>query len=135
MAVFLINKQLFVIMFNNLYINVFNYYQPKLRQKAGNLAVFYISFIQIMLFILLMEFFVAFSKQMNLSGLSTSKIIFLLVSGSIVIYFKNWMTYTGRKRNMLRSKFKKHSERSIIVLWLIPLALIFLNVLFWTKLM
>lgn len=121
-------------MFDNLYLNLFNYYKPRIKQKAGDLAVFYISLIQIALFILIMEFFIVFSKQMNLSVLSGSKILFLMIFGSVVIYFKNWMTYTGRKRNVLKTKLKKNSEHSIIVLWLIPVALIFLCVMFWLKL-
>ena len=122
-------------MFDQLYLNVFNYYQPRLKQKAGKLAIIYLSVVQIVTFTLLVKFFIVFGKQMNLAGLSTSKIVFILIFGSLVIYFKNWMTYTGRKRTVLKSKLKKRSEHSIIVLWLIPLALIFLNVLFWTKLM
>jgi len=120
-------------MFDNLYLNVFNYYRPRLKQKAGNLAAFYISLVHIAIFILLIEFFLMFGKQMNLSGLSVSKIIFLIIFGSLIIYFKNWMSYTGRKRNMLKTKLKKNSEHSIIVLWLIPVALIFLCVIFWLK--
>jgi hypothetical protein len=120
-------------MFDQLYLNVFKYYQPRLKQKAGNLAIFYISLVQIALLILLLEFFLVFSKQMNVSGLSDSKIIFLIIFGSVIIYFKNWMTYTGRKRNVLKSKLKKRSEHSVIILWLIPVALIFLCVMFWIK--
>lgn len=122
-------------MFDYLYLNIFNYYQPRIKQKAGNLAIIYISLVQIAIFVLLVKFFLVFGKQMNLVGLSTSKIIFILIFGSLVIYFKNWMHYTGRKRNVLKSKLKRRPEHSIIVLWLIPMALIFLNILFWTKLM
>lgn len=122
-------------MFDNLYLNIFNHYKPQLKQKAGNLAVIYISLVQIALFILLLEFFLVFSKQMNLSGLSVSKIAFVIIFGCVGIYFKNWMTYTGRKRNVLKSKLKNKNNQSIVVLWLIPIALMFLCVMFWIKLM
>jgi hypothetical protein len=122
-------------MFDNLYLKVFNFYKPRLKQKAGNLAVIYISLVQIAIFILLMEFFLVFSKQMNFAGLSTSKVIFIIIFGCFGIYFKNWMTYTGRKRNVLKSKLKNKNDQSIVVLWLIPIALMFLCVMFWIKLM
>lgn len=121
-------------MFDNLYLNIFGYYKPKLKQKANTIAVLYISVLQFCLLLLLVLFFVAFGKQMNLAVLSSEKILFILIFSAVIIYFKNWMHYSGRKRNALKAKNKKTTEYHIVVLWLIPFALIFLSVLFYNKL-
>lgn len=134
MAVFSLNKWLFAFMFDSLYLNVFNLYKPSLKQKANALAILYISLVQIGIYLLLMEFLMAFTKQMNLSGLSYGKFIFLIIAGCFVIYFRNWMVYTAKKRNVLKSKLKNQSGHSTIVLWLIPVVLLSFSVLFWIKL-
>lgn len=121
-------------MFDSLYFNIFDYYKPKLRQKANTIAVVYVSVLQFCLLLLLAIFFIAFGKQMSLSILSIDKIVFVLIFGAVIIYFRNWMHYSGRKRNSLKAKNKKISEHNIYVLWLIPVVLIFLSVIFWNKL-
>lgn len=121
-------------MFDNLYFNIFNFYKPKLKQKANTVAVVYVSVLQFFLLVLLAIFFIAFGKQMSLSVLSTDKIVFVLIFGAVILYFRNWMHYSGRKRNTLKAKSKKSSDHNIYVLWLIPVVLIFLSVLFWNKL-
>lgn len=121
-------------MFDNLYLNIFNYYKPKLKQKATTIAVIYVSILQFCLLLLLVIFFIAFGRQMSLAILTTEKIVFVLLFGALILYFRNWMHFSGRKRNTLRAKNKKLPEHNIYVLWLIPIVLLFFAVLFWYKL-
>ena len=46
--------------FNQLYLTVFNRFKARLKQKANNVALFYVSFVEIAITLLLGIFFIKF---------------------------------------------------------------------------
>lgn len=110
--------------FDQFVLNIFNYYKTRFKRKANTIAVFYISLLQISLLLLLGSFFAGFFKQMHVDTLTADNAWMLFIITSIVIYFKNWMSYSGRSLMILKVKMnkKKQSEYSIFLLWLLPVA-------------
>ncbi len=121
--------------FDEFVISVFNHYKPKYKRKANVIAVFYISVLQSSLILLLGVFFAAFFGQMKVDTMSSSKAWTLFVIASIIIYFINWLGYSGKKRRILNAKqiSRKSKNHSIWVLWLLPLACIALALLILKK--
>lgn len=121
--------------FDQLALHIFNHYKARFKQKANAIAVFYSSFLQSSILLLLGVFFATFFKQMKVDTMSLSKAWTLYVIAVILIYFKNWMSFTGKKRNVLNAKRGKRKTQSynIWVLWLIPLACIALAILLLKK--
>lgn len=121
--------------FDQFALSVFNYYKPKYKQKASRLAVFYISFLQITLLLLLGVFFGAFLQQMKVATMSSEKAWILFTIASIFIYFKNWMGFTGKKRNVLNAKRLKRKALTynIWLLWVLPFACIALALVLLQK--
>lgn len=114
---------------DNLFYNIFSYYKPKLKQKANNIAIAYITLLQVSLLLLLGVFFAGFFRQMNMVTISSSKAWTLFTLITIFIYFKNWMQYTGKRRMMINAKMnkKKSNTYNIYLLWLLPVALLSLT--------
>ena len=110
--------------FDQFVLNIFNYYKTRFKRKANTIAVFYISLLQISLLLLLGSFFAGFFKQMHVDTLTADNAWMLFIITSIAIYFKNWMSYSGRSLMILKVKMnkKKQSEYSIFLLWLLPVA-------------
>jgi len=129
--------------FDNYYISVFKHYKKSLGKRSLNIALFYITFLELsfilalaaffkaialfyitfleLSFILaLAAFFMAFASQMKMSLMSSTKFWVLYVLIALFIIFKNWMRYNGKKRNILNAKFKRN-DTSIYLLWLLPL--------------
>ena len=104
-------------LFDQFYISAYQKikkHKPKLAAKA---ARFYVSLLQIGLFLLLGVFFMKFCKQMKMNFLTTSDAWLLLVGITIFILFKNWMGYNGKKRSILLSKASKRaSQHSLLTL-------------------
>lgn len=121
--------------FDQFALSVFNHYKPKLKQKASSVTIFYLSFLQISLLLLLGVFFGAFFKQMKLDTMSSEKAWTLFIIASIFIYFKNWMGFSGKKRNVLNAKRSKKNvqEYNIWLLWLLPFACIALSIVLLQK--
>ena len=110
--------------FNQLFFSVYSFYKTTYKKKANTIAVFYISLLQISLVLLLGSFFAAFFNQMNVDTLTSGNAWTLFIIISIIIYFKNWMSYNGRNRMILKAKMtkKKTPQQNIILLWLLPFA-------------
>ncbi|TBN03273.1 hypothetical protein EYD45_09695 [Hyunsoonleella flava] len=108
--------------FDILFINIFQYYKAKKYKKAIKVATFYVSFLQCSLLLLLGIFFAGFFRQMHVNTMSSSKAWILFVLIVIVVFFKNWMQYSGKKRNLLNAKMLKRKKQTynIWVLWLLP---------------
>jgi len=108
--------------FDTLFFHFFQYYKIKSRKKANSIATFYVSFLQCSLLLLLGVFFAGFFRQMHVNTMSSSKAWVLFVIIAVVIFFKNWMQYSGRKRNVLNAKMLKRKKQTynIWVLWLLP---------------
>lgn len=112
--------------FDTLFYNIFSHYKPKLKQKANNIAVVYITLIQVSLLLLLGVFFSGFFRKMNMVTMSSSEAWTLFTLAAIFIYFKNWMQYTGKRRMMINAKMnkKKSNTYNIYLLWLLPVAIL-----------
>ena len=111
-------------MFIQLFITVNTYYKKSFPKKAISIAIFYISLFQISLLLLLGSFFAGFFKQMHVDTLTADNVWMLFIITSIAIYFKNWMSYSGRSLMILKAKMnkKKQSDYNIFLLWLLPIA-------------
>ncbi len=120
-------------MFNSLFFSIFKYYKNRKNKKAHQIATSYISFLQCSILLVLGMFFAGFSSQMHLNTISKDKAWILFIMACIFIWFKNWMQFAGRKRQVLNAKMiqKKSQNHSIILLWLFPVACILLSVILW----
>jgi len=114
---------------------MFKYYKPKFKDKAKVISLVYIHFLQASLVLLLGVFFSIFLSQMNVDTMSSTKAWSLFVIAIVILYFKNWMSYSGRKRRVLNAKFtkKKAQNYSIWILWLLPFGCIILSILLLQK--
>ncbi|GAL87887.1 hypothetical protein JCM19538_2250 [Jejuia pallidilutea] len=108
--------------FDIFFFNLVQYYKTKKRKNAIKIATFYVSFLQCCLLLLLGVFFARFFKQMHVDVMSASKGWILFILSVLVVFFKNWMQYSGRKRNLLHVKMLKRKKQTynIWVLWLLP---------------
>jgi hypothetical protein len=112
---------------------VFKYYKNAKNKKANQIATIYISILQCSILLLLGIFFAGFFSQMDVNTLSQDKAWILFVMASVFIFFKNWMQYAGRKRQVLNAKMisRKSQNYSIFMLWLLPIASIILSIIIW----
>ncbi len=112
--------------FDTFFFNIFQYYKTKKSKKAIKIATFYVSFIQCSLLLLLGVFFAGFFRQMHVNTMSSSKAWTLFVLLSIIVFFKNWMQYSGKKRNLLNAKMLKKRKQTynIWILWLLPIVVL-----------
>lgn len=109
-------------LFDSFFLNIFQYYKKKKSKKAIRMATVYISILQCSLLLLLGVFFAGFFRQMHVDTMSSSKAWILFTLLVIAIFFKNWMQYSGKKRNLLNAKRlqQKKQAYSIWILWLLP---------------
>ena len=122
--------------FDQLFFGVLNHYKSRKYKHANTVALWYISIVQSAVILLIGVFFSEFFKQMKVTMFSSTKAWTLFVLLSVGILFKNWIQYSGRKltiRNAKKSS-SKSVQRSIYVLWFIPigitgLAIILLKIL------
>ena len=116
--------------FDRLYLSVFQQvkqYKPKL---AARWALFYVSVFQLALCLFFGIFFMKFSKQMKLNILDDTSLWIVSLGIIVFIFFKNWMSYNGKKRNILISRntkgTKPYSAITLIVFILALFALSFI---------
>jgi hypothetical protein len=113
--------------FDQFFFQFFQYYKPKLKQRATSIAVVYVTLLQWSILLLLGVFFAGFFRQMNMVTMSASKAWTLFVLIAVFIYFKNWMQYTGKRRMMINAKMNKKKSKStynVYLLWLFPIAIL-----------
>lgn len=117
--------------FDQFYFNVFNHYKARYKRRANTLAVFYISFLQLSIILVLGVFFAAFFNQMNVDTISSQKAWTLFIITSFILYFKNWIQYSGRKRSVMNAKLNRNKSRqyNIWLLWLLPICCITLSII------
>lgn len=117
--------------FDQLFFSVFNYYKKKKSKAANRIASWYITILEAALLLLLGIFFAEFFKNMRMETLSNSGAWTLFGIGVVVLYFKNWIKYSGRKRRVLNAKYSgsKSFNRNIVSLWLFPVCAIILAVI------
>jgi len=119
--------------FDALFFNMFKHYKDAKSKKANQLATTYISILQCAILLLLGVFFAGFFNQMHMDTISQDKGWTLYILASVFLFFKNWIQYTGRKRNVLNAKMLKRKSQtySIFMLWLLPVACIVLAAIIW----
>lgn len=116
--------------FDQYFYNVFNHYKPRLKQKASNVATVYISLLQSVLCFVLGAFFAAFFSNMHVDSMSSTKAWTLFIICCILIYFKNWIQYSGKKRKVLNAKtMGKIPNRNIWFLWSLPIIGLILGII------
>ena len=132
----MIQSQVFFILlsmnyFNQLYRTVFNRFKGRYKQKANTVALYYVSVVEIALILLLGVFFIKFLDQMKVVVMSGSNAWLLFVMTAVFIHFKNWVSYSGRKRRVLNAKLsnKKGLEYSLFILIVLPIGIIGLSLL------
>ena len=101
------------------YISIFNYYKKRLGKRSLTIAFLYINFLELSIILAFGAFFKAFASQMRIVILSSTKFWVLFGIIALFVVFKNWLRYTGRKRNILNAKLKDKAT-SIYLLWLLP---------------
>lgn len=117
--------------FNQLYGTVFSRFKGRFKQKANTIALHYVSVVEIALILLLGVFFIKFLDQMKFVVMSGSNAWLLFVMTAVFIHFKNWVSYSGRKRRVLNAKLsnKKGLEYSLLILIVLPIGIIGLALL------
>lgn len=115
--------------FNRLYLTTFNRLKVRFRQQANTIALFYVSIVEIAIILLLGIFFIKFLDQMKVIIMNGTNAWLLFIISALFIHFKNWLSYSGRKRRILNAKLsnKKDLEYSLFVLISLPLALLGLS--------
>ena len=118
-------------LFDSLFFTIFNRYKAQYKKNTNKIGVIYITILQASILFVLGVFVTEFLNQMHVSTISTTKAWSLLIITTIILYFKNWMQYTGRNRQVLnakltKSKLETHSLTFIITF---PLGCIFIALL------
>lgn len=119
--------------FDQLYLTIFNRFKGRYKQKANTIALYYTSILQIALLFLGGVFFIKFLEQMKVVVMSSSNTGLLFVMTAVVLHFKNWVSYSGRKRRVLNAKLSKKKDLgySMLTLVALPVAIIALSILFY----
>ncbi|PTM10312.1 MAG: hypothetical protein DA407_03915 [Bacteroidetes bacterium] len=122
-------------LFDHFVFNIFQHYKPKYKSKANSISIIYITFLQGSILLLLGVFFSVFFSQMNVDMMSSKKAWTLFGLAIIALYFKNWMSYSGRKRRVLNAKSTKKKAQiyNIWTLWVLPFGCIALAILLLQK--
>lgn len=117
--------------FDQLFYNSFNHYKKsRYKKKANTIAIYYITLVQASLLLVLGVFFAEFFHKMHVATMTTTKAWVLFFIVSLVLYFKNWIQYSGKKRKIMNANQKKKTNYGIITLWLIPAVAVFLAIIF-----
>lgn len=117
--------------FDQLFFNSFDYYKKTAyKNKANKIAILYITLVQVALLLVLGVFFAEFFQQMHVNTMSATNAWVLLTVASLILYFKNWIQYSGKKRKIMNANQKKNTGYGIFTLWLIPIVAIFVALLF-----
>jgi hypothetical protein len=119
--------------FDQLYLTIFNRFKGRYKHKANTIALYYTSGLQIALLFLGGVFFIKFLEQMKVVVMSSSNTGLLFVMTAVVLHFKNWVSYSGRKRRVLNAKLSKKKDLgySMLTLVALPVAIIALSILFY----
>lgn len=117
--------------FDTMVFTMFNHYKVRLKRKANRLSIFYVSILQITILLFLGVFFSIFFNQMNVDTMDSDKAWILFTIASIIIYFKNWIQYSGKKRRVLNAKStrRKTKHYNVYFLWLLPIGIITVSII------
>ncbi len=117
-------------LFDKLYFTIFEFYKNRKFKSASSIGIFYVTFVQAVAILFLGLFFAEFFKNMNIETLDENKAWTLFILLIVFLYFKNWIQYSGKKRVVLKAKFKseKPLDQSIYLLWVVPLVLLIMAI-------
>ena len=117
--------------FDIMVFSMFNHYKIRFKRKANTISILYISLLQMAILLFLGVFFSIFFNQMNVDTMSSSKAWTLFVLASLIIYFKNWIQYSGKKRRVLNAKNTRTISNgyNVYILWLLPLGIVAISIL------
>ena len=117
--------------FDTMVFSMFNHYKIRFKRKANTISIFYISILQMAILLFLGVFFSIFFNQMNVETMSPNKAWVLFVIASIIIYFKNWIQYSGKKRRVLNAKSTRSKTKrfNVYVLWVLPFGIVAVSIL------
>lgn len=121
--------------FDQFFFSVFTYYKTSYKKKANTIAIVYITLLQISIMLVLGCFFAAFFQQMKVDTLTSENAWILFIVTSIVIYFKNWMSYNGKSRMVISAHMSNQKKLgyNIILLWLLPIAITALSLMLMNR--
>lgn len=95
----------------------------------NNFAFYYMLLFQLLFLLLLGLFFNAFSRQLNINTLSNNQYIFIATSSFIIVLYRSWMVYTGKRRLLIlfktKQKFTPLGKFKLTFILLLLLILIF----------
>lgn len=118
-------------LFDQLFFNSFNYYKrSSFKKNANNIAIAYITLVQASLLLFLGVFFAEFFHKMHVDTMSSTSAWVLLLIALIILYFINWIQYSGKKRKIMNANQKKIATYGVFTLWLIPVIALFLAIIF-----
>ncbi|MGC1632206.1 MAG: hypothetical protein WA749_08870 [Gelidibacter sp.] len=117
--------------FDQLFFNSFNHYKKgNYKKKATTIAIYYITLVQTSLLLALGVFFAEFFHKMNVATMTPTKAWILFAFVSLLLYFTNWIQYSGKKRKIMNANQNKKTNYGIITLWSIPIVALFLALIF-----
>lgn len=117
--------------FDQLFFNSFNYYKNgTFKKKANAIAILYITLVQSSFLLVLGVFFAEFFSKMHVATMSQNNAWPLFILASLLLYFINWIQYSGKKRKIMNANQKRKSNYGIFTLWLIPAVALFLAIIF-----
>lgn len=82
-------------------------FKNKSKTFKNNFAFYYMLLFQLLFLLLLGLFFNAFSRQLNINTLSNNQYAFIATFSFIIVLYRSWMVYTGKRRLLLLSKTKQ----------------------------
>ncbi len=105
------------------FFSIYNHYKKRYKQLANKIAMVYIDLLQLSVLLLLGVFFAVFFSQMNVVVVNSEKAWTLYIIAALIICFKNWIQYSGKKRNVMNAKIsnRKSKNYSNWLLWALPL--------------
>lgn len=118
-------------LFDQLFFNSFNLYKKSAyKKKANSISIYYITLVQCSFLLVFGVLLAVFLRQLHVETMSANKAWVLFIITTFVIYFKNWMHYSGKKRKIINAKSHNQSNYNLVVLWLIPISTIILTLIF-----
>jgi hypothetical protein len=105
--------------FDTLFFNVFQHYKPTQKKKANTIALYYITGLQCSLLLLSGIVVSSFLNEMNSGTMSSGNAWALFIMACIVLVFKNWIQYSGKKRKILNAKLNSKKKPELYNIWLL----------------
>ncbi len=110
-------------MFHNLFYAAFEHFKTIYGRNANKMAIIYIALTECCILLVLGMFFAVFLSKMHVNLPSGTDLWLFYFVSCLIIFLKNWVQYSGKKRKILNTK-SKHTKQNSYGL----LALIFLPI-------